>query len=73
MLVPERPMFRGQHMVRGPISMVVVGAIFPDHVRLVAGGPRVFEKRPAEEAVSWLTDFGHGQRRGDIQRRQRKS
>lgn len=52
-------------MVRGPVSMVVVGVIMLFIFALVAGGPKVFEKVLPESAVAWLETFGDAQMLAD--------
>jgi hypothetical protein len=45
-------------MVRGPVSMVIVGVIGLVMFGLVAGGPRLFAKILPDSAVVWLDDMG---------------
>ncbi|MCB6178648.1 hypothetical protein LHP98_10965 [Rhodobacter sp. Har01] len=45
-------------MVRGPVSLAIVGLIMLAMLALVAGGPRVFEKVLPESAIVWLETFG---------------
>lgn len=45
-------------MVRGPVSMVIVGVLSLGMVALLFGGPRVFEKVLPASAIAWLETFG---------------
>jgi hypothetical protein len=45
-------------MVRGPISMVIVGIILLGVIALVMGGPALFDRVLPRSAVAFLDDFG---------------
>lgn len=45
-------------MIRGPVSLVIVGGGMLGMVALLFGGPRVFEKVLPEAAISWLETMG---------------
>lgn len=45
-------------MVRGPVSMVIVGVIGLVMFGLVAGGPKLFEKVLPDSAIAWLEEMG---------------
>ncbi len=51
-------------MVRGPISMVIVGAIMLVMMALTMGGPRVFENVLPEKAIVWIETMGMGTMEG---------
>lgn len=48
-------------MVRGPISMVIVGIVLLGTLALVMGGPAVFERVLPRSAVAFLENFGMGE------------